>query len=106
MRSNVRTSGCSPEIIQSTLSKLAVIGTDYIRVNKFANHHNPAGGLVLQAFRGALQNLLHCYRAVMLSVDGKNKQFSSIYSLKSFCSYSNSVFDICFVISAFHSYKL
>ena len=63
-------SGCSPETLRSTLTKLADIGTDYMRVNKFANHHNPAGGLVLQAFRGALLNLLHCYRAVVLSVDG------------------------------------
>ena len=47
------------------------MGTDYIQLNKFATHHRgQTAGLVLQAFLGALQNYLQCYRATVLSVDG------------------------------------
>ena len=68
----VRLSGTSPEMIRSILTRLAVMGTDYIQLNKFATHQRgQTAGLVLQAFLGALQNYLQCYRATVLSVNGK-----------------------------------
>lgn len=47
------------------------MGTDYIQLNKFATHQRAhSAGLVLQAYLGALQNYLQCYRAAVLSVNG------------------------------------
>ena len=72
----VRLSGTSPEMIRSVLTRLAVMGTDYIQLNKFATHQRgQTAGLVLQAFLGALQNYLQCYRATVLSVNGKFEFF-------------------------------
>ena len=52
------------------------MGTDYIQLNKFATHQRGhSAGLVLQAFLGALQNYLHCYRATVLSVEGLSLQY-------------------------------
>lgn len=59
-------------MLNNVLARLSAMGTDYIQLNKFATHHRgQAAGLVLQAFLGAVQNYLHCYRATVLSVDGK-----------------------------------
>ncbi|PFX29663.1 Gamma-tubulin complex component 6 [Stylophora pistillata] len=67
----VRLSGTSPEMLRNILARLAAIGTDYIQLNKFATHHRGhSAGLVLQAFLGALQSYLQCYRATVLSVEG------------------------------------
>lgn len=67
----VRLSGTSSEMLRNILARLAAIGTDYIQLNKFATHHRGhSAGLVLQAFLGALQNYLQCYRATVLSVEG------------------------------------
>ena len=59
-------------MLASILARMAATGTDYIQLNKFATHQRGhTAGLVLQAFLGALQNYLHCYRAAVLSVNGK-----------------------------------
>ncbi|XP_068759529.1 gamma-tubulin complex component 6-like isoform X2 [Montipora capricornis] len=71
----VRLSGISPEMLGNILARLAAMGTDYIQLNKFATHHRgQTAGLVLQAFLGALQNYLQCYRATVLSVDASSVQ--------------------------------
>lgn len=58
-------------MLRNVLARLAAMGTDYIQLNKFATHHRGhSAGLVLQAFLGALQNYLQCYRATVLSVEG------------------------------------
>lgn len=68
----IRLSGTSPEMLGSILARLAAMGTDYIQLNKFATHQRGhTAGLVLQALLGALQNYLQCYRATVLSVNGK-----------------------------------
>ncbi|XP_022783914.1 gamma-tubulin complex component 6-like [Stylophora pistillata] len=70
----VRLSGTSPEMLRNILARLAAIGTDYIQLNKFATHHRGhSAGLVLQAFLGALQSYLQCYRATVLSVEDVKK---------------------------------
>jgi hypothetical protein len=69
---DVRLSGCSPELIHNLLSKLAVMGTDYVHLVRFINKESQSGGLVLQAFLGGLRNYLQCYRATILSVNGRN----------------------------------
>jgi len=58
-------------MLRNILARLAAMGTDYIQLNKFATHQRAhSAGLVLQAFLGALQNYLQCYRAAVLSVEG------------------------------------
>ncbi|XP_015749218.1 PREDICTED: gamma-tubulin complex component 6-like [Acropora digitifera] len=72
---HIRLSGTSPEMLSNVLARLSAMGTDYIQLNKFATHHRgQAAGLVLQAFLGAVQNYLHCYRATVLSVDAPSVQ--------------------------------
>ena len=81
---HIRLSGTSPEMLSNVLARLSTMGTDYIQLNKFATHHRgQTAGLVLQAFLGALQNYLHCYRATVLSVDGK---YFYIYVILCSCS--------------------
>ena len=59
-------------MLGGVLARLASAGTDYIQLNKFATHERGrTAGLVLQTFLGALQNYLQCYRAAVLSVNGK-----------------------------------
>ena len=68
----VRTTGVSPETLQSILSKLAAIGADYIQLNRFANHQRgQTAGKVLRSFLRALQNYLQCYRTTVLSLEGR-----------------------------------
>lgn len=83
MNPDVRLSGCSPELIQNVLSKLAAIGTDYVRLVRFIHRESQSGGLVLQAFLGGLRNYLQCYRGAVLSVNGKNKMHIALLPLMS-----------------------
>lgn len=74
-------SGTSPEMLHNVLAQLAAMGTDYIQLNKFATHERAhSAGLVLQAYLGALQNYLQCYRAAVLSVEG-------LYITHALCSF-------------------
>ena len=80
-------SGTSPELLRNILAQLAAMGTDYIQLNKFATHQRAhSAGLVLQAYLGALQNYLQCYRAAVLSVEGLYALFRFL-SHSSFCRY-------------------
>jgi len=62
-------------MLHNVLAQLAAMGTDYIQLNKFATHQRAhSAGLVLQAYLGALQNYLQCYRAAVLSVEVSSVQ--------------------------------
>jgi len=67
-------------MLHNILAQMAAMGTDYIQLNKFATHQRAhSAGLVLQAYLGALQNYLQCYRAAVLSVNGS--YIPCIYSI-------------------------
>ena len=66
----LRLSGCSPEALNSCLATLAAIGSDYRWVNGLAHEEISEAGLVLQAFSGALEKFLQCYRSIVLSIEG------------------------------------
>ena len=73
---NVHCRGISMEILYEFMCRFAQVGTHYRQLSKFSQHHADkphlklSGGLILNAFIGALKEILHSYRSAYFIILG------------------------------------
>ena len=74
---NIQCSGLSMESLYEFMCRFSRVGTYYRQLCKFCYHHSDkpfsgiSGGLVLNAFIGALKEILHSYHSVYFIILGE-----------------------------------